>query len=54
VLSPILSNIYLNELDKFVENLMLEFNKERNENVTKNIEVLQIYEVQRIKHTLKK
>jgi group II intron reverse transcriptase/maturase len=27
VLSPILSNIYLNELDKFVENLMLEFNK---------------------------
>ena len=27
VLSPILSNIYLNELDKFVESLMLEFNK---------------------------
>jgi hypothetical protein len=27
VMSPILSNIYLNELDKFVENLMLEFYK---------------------------
>ena len=27
VVSPILSNIYLNELDKFVENLMLEFYK---------------------------
>ena len=27
VLSPILSNIYLNALDKFVESLMLEFNK---------------------------
>jgi hypothetical protein len=27
VLSPILSNIYLNELDQFVESLMLEFNK---------------------------
>jgi group II intron reverse transcriptase/maturase len=27
VLSPILSNIYLNELDNFLESLMLEFNK---------------------------
>ena len=27
IVSPILSNIYLNELDKFVENLMLEFYK---------------------------
>ena len=27
ILSPILSNIYLNELDNFIESLMLEFNK---------------------------
>jgi group II intron reverse transcriptase/maturase len=29
VLSPILSNIYLNELDKYVESLMFEFNKDK-------------------------
>lgn len=37
VLSPILSNIYLNELDKFVENLMFEFNKGKERRRLKNV-----------------
>ena len=39
VLLSILSNIYLSELDRFMENVMTEYNKGKEKNEIKNLEV---------------
>lgn len=52
IISPIFSNIYLNELDKFAESMMNDFDKPRPQRLTPEYDALQ-KELKRVKYRLK-